>query len=65
MLYDISRFYFINLYFMKFLTTQGHKDVCLWAFFFLFFSFFSELGTELRALRSTAELNPQPLTTYF
>jgi len=36
MLYDISRFYFINLYFMKFLTTQGHKDVCLWGFFFVY-----------------------------
>jgi len=46
-----------------------HSDLCLQLFFF-FGSFFSELGTEPRALRflgkrSTTELSPQPLFTTF
>jgi len=43
---------------------------CVSFFFFFFGSFFSELGTEPRALRflgkrSTTELNPQPLCVSF
>jgi len=63
----ITRSYLSFVYPITDWVTEEHYSLF---FFFFFWFFFSELGTEPRALRflgkrSTTELNPQPLQSFF